>query len=421
MFNLARFSVQRPVAAGIVSVALLVLGAFYLSRMKVSLYPDVSFPFVNVTLPYPGASPEQIEATVVKPLETELASLGKLSRIISLVRPNGAQIILGFKMSANATESVEGVREKVNIVKGQFPSGVLEPSVRKVDLGAVPVLIFGVETSLEPSAAKDLLDKGLVRSLQRLDGVSDVQVEGIGKDIFEYQLHAAKLLQSQAPPLDIFEQIKKLLAQVPWGSVDQDNLLRSVDKKLPLDSISHWSESAVSLRDGRMIRLGDVGEFKKIPDQDVASIYVNGKRGLGLVVTKRSDANTVETVHKVLAVTSAAAKSDPQIKLFPIVNQAEYVEENAHEVWIALFFGGAFAILIILLFLTDVKSALISATALPVSILGSFIIMSWLGFTLNTMSLLALALAIGLLIDDAVVVRESIYSRSWASGCRQSD
>jgi hydrophobic/amphiphilic exporter-1 (mainly G- bacteria), HAE1 family len=412
MFNLARFSVQRPVAAGIVSVALLVLGAFYLSKMKVSLYPDVSFPFVNVSLPYPGASPEQIEATVVKPLETELASLGKLTRIISLARANGAQVILGFKMSANANESAEGVREKVNIVKGQFPTGVLEPSVRKVDLGAVPVLIFGVETQLDARKAKEYLDAGLVRDLQRVDGVSDVSVMGVGKDIFDYQLNAEKLLQAQSPPLDLFEQIKKLVTQVPWGSVLQDNALRNVDKKLPLDSTSHWTETSVALRDGRMVRLGDLGTFQKVPDENVASVYVNGHRGLGLVVTKRSDANTVETVHKVLAVMKANPSPDfnEKIKLFPIVNQAEYVEENAHEVWIALFVGGAFAILIILLFLTDLKSALISATALPVSILGSFIVMSWLGFTLNTMSLLALALAIGLLIDDAVVVRESIYA-----------
>ena len=407
--NLARFSVDRPVTVGIISLALFVLGLFFVSRMPVALYPEVSLPFVSITLPYPGASPEQVEATLIKPLEAELSGLKKLSRVIGFARPNGAQVILAFKMSANEREAVEGVREKVAIARGKFPQGVKEPIVSRIDVGATPVLIFGVETNKNPEETRKILDETLIRSLRRTEGVNDAQLAGLGDKRIELQLDAEKLAQLRVAPLDIYEQLSQKMAVIPWGNVNKKDQTISVARGILPDSLEFWKQETVTLRDGRGVRLGEVGELRASRDEEAPSVFINGERGLGLVITKRADANTVDTVknaNKVLNNFTLPAG----MKLFPIIDQSSYVQENAHEVWIALFVGGAFATLIILLFLTDIKSALISATALPVSIAGSFIFMNALGFSLNMMSLLALSLAIGLLIDDAVVVREAIYT-----------
>jgi HAE1 family hydrophobic/amphiphilic exporter-1 len=312
-------------------------------------------------------------------------------------------------MSANERESVDSVREAVSATKGKFPKDVKEPVIKRVDVGAVPVLIYGVSTTLSPTESKKLLDEGLIRALQKVDGVNEASLMGVGEEEVRFELNSGALQSLRIPALDVFEQISTKLSIIPWGDLNSNGKTTSIARASLPDDPKYWENQSVTLRDGRNVTLGELGEISKTRSDAFSSIYINGKDGLGLQITKRSDANTAEVVTKVEKVLKDYKLPDG-IKLFEIVNQREFIIENAHEVWIALFVGGAFAVLVILLFLTDLKSALISATALPVSIAGTFIFMSWLNFSLNMMSLLALALAIGLLIDDAVVVRESIYA-----------
>jgi hydrophobic/amphiphilic exporter-1 (mainly G- bacteria), HAE1 family len=411
--NLAKFSVERPITVGMVSFALLVLGLFTVSRMPVSLYPDVSFPFVSVVVPYPGASPEQIENTVLKPLEKQLAGVKKLSRVISYSRNSIGTVILAFKMSADERESVDIVRERVAFARSVFPTGTKDPIVQRVDVGATPILIFGVETNAkttsEISATKKQLEDGIVRELQRTEGVGEASVLGLGEERIQLSLNFTKLNSLRVSPLEVYEQLSTKMAVVPWGDVKLNDKLVPIARSFLPETKEYWEQQNVNLKDGRGIRLNEIGEIEFIQEDTASGVIINGQKGLGLVITKRSDANTVDAVKKVSKVIEKYQLPE-NIKIFPILDQSKFIQENAHEVWIALFIGGAFAVVIIFLFLTDIKSALISATALPVSVAGAFIFMNYLGFSLNMMSLLALALAIGLLIDDAVVVRESIYS-----------
>ena len=407
--NLARFSLGRPVTASIISIALFVLGLFFLKRMPVSLYPEVSIPWVSIVVPFPGAEPEQIEAKIIKPLEKELGAAKKLSRMISFSRQNYGTILLGFKASADDKESVDIVREKVARIKGDFPAGSKEAQVQRVDVGATPVLIYGIESNNDPAATKDLLDVTLVKPLERTEGVGEARVVGLGDERLEVQLNPQKLQSLRVAPLDIYEQFTMKLGVVPWGELTKGGHTMAVGRGVPSDDPQTWRDTIVTLKDARGIRLGEVADVVRSRDEKSEKVLVNGKPGLGLVITKRSDANTLNTVDAVKT-TLQRIVLPSGVQLFPIIDQSAYIKENAHEVWIAIFVGGAFAVLVILLFLTDIKSALISATALPVSIAGSFIFMSALGFSINMMSLLAVSLAIGLLIDDAVVVRESIYA-----------
>lgn len=407
--NLARFSVARPVTAGIISMALFVLGVFYLLKMPVSLYPDVSIPFISVSVPYPGASPEQIESAIIKPIEAEVAGIKKISRVIGVARPGFGQLILGFKMSANEQEAADAVREKISIVKGRFPQGAKEPVVARVDVGATPILIYGIETNKPADVTFQILEDGLIADLRRTEGVNEARIVGIGEERIQLTLDAQKLSDLRIAPLDIYEQLSAKMTVLPWGEVTQNQKVLSVSRSLLPADLDYWRQQRVTLRDGRSFSLAEMGTLNIVRDESASTVFINGKQGLGLVLTKRADANTVASVEAAQKVVDKAKLPDG-IKLFNIVDQSSFIQENSHEVWIALFAGGVFAVLVILFFLTDLRSALISATALPVSIAGSFIFMSWLGFSVNMMSLLAMALAIGLLIDDAVVVREAIYS-----------
>lgn len=406
--NLARFSVTRPVTAGIISFALFVLGVFSYFKMPVSLYPDVNVPFIAVTVPYPGAAPEQVESNLLKPLEAELSGLKNLKRLVSFARPNVGQVVLGFEMTADGRGAADAVREKVSAVKAKFPSDAKEPIVHHLDVGAVPVMVFGIESKADPEVVKKQLDSTLVRTLQNTSGVSEARVQGLGDELLELQLDAQKLNALRVPAIDVYEQLALRTKVIPWGDVQQKGERISVARGLPPSDAAYWEQQSITLKDGRGLRLSEVGSVKRVRDDLADGVFINGNRGLSLVVTKRADANTVKTVSAIREALGTAALPEG-VKLFKIIDQSEYIQENSKEVWIALFIGGLFAVAVILLFLTDVKSALISAAALPVSVAGSFIFMNALGFSVNMMSLLALSLAIGLLIDDAVVVRESIY------------
>ena len=410
-FNLARFSVNRPVAAGIISAAILVLGLFFLKSLPVSLYPDVSLPFVSVGVALPGASPEQIESRIVKPLEKELAGAKGVKRIISSIRPGFGLVVVGFNMDVAKQTAIDSVREKVQTVRPTFPQDAKDPMISAIDLGATPVLIYGIESRKSPEATKKLLDDGLIRTLQKTDGVKEAAVVGLGEEQVEITLDPAKLSALRIAPLDVYQQLKTDVASVPWGDVQQSGNLLSVTRATLPKEASYWDDYSISLADGRTVRLSEIGTARSVRDADAASVRINGKAGLGLVVTKRAGANTMETVQKVEQQIARLGPVDG-VKLFKVIDQSTYIHANTHEVWIALFLGGAFAVLVILFFLTDVKSAIITATALPVSVAGTFILMHYLGFSINMMSLLALALAIGLLIDDAVVVREAIFSET---------
>lgn len=407
--NLARISVNRPVAAGIISAAIFLLGLFFVSKMPVSLYPDVTMPYVSITVPLPGATAEQIEKKIAKPLEKEVAGIEGVKRVIGHVKPGLVTVVLGFKMSVDPKDAVNQARERVSKLRATFPQDTKEPIVSRIDLGATPVLIYGIESTQSPEATKKLLDDTLVRTLQRTDGVNEAQVVGLGEEQVEITLDPAKLQALRIAPLDVYNRLSANIRPIPWGDVQQDGHVLSVTRAtLPQDP-AFWDEYTLNLADGRTLRLGEIGAAHVVRSDDAEIVHINGKPGLGLIVTKRAESNTVDVVAKVGKVIGAM---DPAqgIKLFSIIDQSKYIQENAHEVWIALFAGGAFAVLVILFFLTDLKSALITATALPVSVAGTFIFMSYLGFSINMMSLLALALAIGLLIDDAVVVREAIFT-----------
>lgn len=407
--NLARFSVSRPVTAGIISVALFFVGLFYLYRLPVSLWPNISFPFVSILVPYPGATPEQIEARVVKPLEASLAGIKGLKKITAQSRFGYAFLILEFRLTVNEREALESTRERVAASRGEFPEDTKEPVVRRVDVGASPILTFGIETQKSPAETRKILEDGLIQVLQRVEGVNEAKIVGVGADRLEFALDASSLSALKVAPLDLFEAIRARLTSIPWGKTEQSGIAQNIAAGIASDDPSTWNQETITLQDGRIVRLNDVGNVTRTTDSEASTVHINGKAGLSLIITKRADANTVATVK---AVRKALHKFElpSGIRLFSIVDQSLMIKENEHEVWIALFAGGIFAVIIIFLFLTDVKSALISATALPVSVVGTFIFFNMLGFSINMLTLLALALAIGLLIDDAVVVREAIYA-----------
>jgi HAE1 family hydrophobic/amphiphilic exporter-1 len=404
--NLAGFSISRPVACTIISVTLFVLGLYSLVRMPVSLYPQISFPFVSIQITYPGATADQVEARLLKPLEGQMVGLKGIKKVVTLARRNVGIVILGFNMSVTTKEVMEEIRQKISKVRSSFPDSAKEPIIQNVDIEDAPILIYAISSPLNPKQTYDKLEDALMPSLRSLDGVTSAGILGRGDNQIRVHLNPEPLYKNRISPLDIYESLKSALSALPWGTIQETDKEFSVSKK-PLDKVENLNQLPISLKDGRFFSLNELAQIEESKDPNATRILVDGKPGLALFIKKRPESNTLKTIE---IVKSKIAKYDIKpFSLFPIVDQSTVINENTHEVWIALFIGGLFAILVILFFLMDWRSAIISATALPVSVAGTFIFMSYLGFSINMMSLLALSLAIGLLIDDAVVVRESIF------------
>jgi len=409
--NISDVAIRRPVFTAMLSVALIVLGFLGLGRLGTDLYPDVTFPFVTVTTVYPGASPQDIEESVTRPVEDAVAGISGVDRVFSWSREDVSLVFVRFKLSVPLSEGVQNVRDKVGVAVGQMPTGARPPVISQFDVGAQPVLVFSASAGNDPVALREMLDDQVRPRLEQIEGVAAVRVLGGAEPEIAVDLFPERLRQLGLAPDAVFQKIRSEHLDLPGGrfpSGAQEVGVRVVGEFTTADDLRQMV--VATGKDGSQVRLGDVALVRKGMKEPRTLVRTNGVDAVALEVVKQAGANSA-------AVANAAKELLPVLesqfgfRSQVILDQALTIEANAHEVWIAIFFGGAMAVLIILLFLLDLRGTFISALALPTSVVGTLFFMYVMGFSLNQLTLLGLSLAIGLLIDDAVVVRESITRR----------
>jgi HAE1 family hydrophobic/amphiphilic exporter-1 len=409
--NLSAIAIKRPVFTVMVTVALMVLGAMGLSRLGTDLFPDVAFPVVVVNIPYPGASPREVEQLVTKPIEDAVVSLNGIDRLKTTSREGMSSTIILFKLGVDLQDAATQVRERVAQTRYKLPNEVKEPSVARFDVGAAPIITYtlsGGGRSLPDTAqfARDVIKP----ALEQVDGVASIEVKGGAEREVHVDLDRAKIDALHLSTLAILEQIKSQNLNVPAGHYDEGTReisVRTVGELKNVDEIR--SLIVATAADGSSVRLSDIASVEDGHKELRTRIRVNGEPAVAFDVVKQSGTNTIAVSDAVKAKLAQIEKTFPSgIRTDIIIEQAVFIQENTHEVEISIVFGGAMAIIVILVFMLDLRSMLISSVALPTSVVSTFFVMYLLKFSLNMMTLLALSLSIGLLIDDAVVVRENI-------------
>lgn len=409
--NLSAISINRPVLTVMVSVALMVLGLMGLARLGTDLFPDVNFPVVSVNIPYPGASPREVEQLVTKPIEDAVVSMNGIDRIKTMSREGLSTVIILFKLGVNIEEAATQVRERVAQTRYKLPQETKEPAVSRIDVGAAPVLTYTLS-----APGRSLPDTGqyardvIKPALEQVDGVAAVQVKGAAEREVQVNLDRAKIDALGLSPLAVMQQIRAHNLNVPAGHYDEgvrEITVRTVGELTHVDQVRELI--VATAQDGSSVRLSDIATVEDGYKELRTKIRVNGEAAVVFDVIKQSGTNTINVDDAVKNKLSQLEKDFwPGMRADPIIEQARFIRENTHEVETAIFFGGAMAILVILFFMLDLRSTLISAVALPTSVISTFFVMYVMNFSLNMMTLLALSLAIGLLIDDSVVVRENI-------------
>ncbi len=412
--NLPKLAIERPVFMSCVVVLIMVLGIMGYLSLGVDLFPDVSFPFVFVTTPYQGASPEEIETQISKPLEDELISLQGVKKVNSSNQEGFSIVWIEFTLETDAKDAEQQVRDRVAYVRPRLPTGIDEPMIRRYDPTDQPVVTLSLQSSLSSAEAYDLADQIIKPRLSQVSGVGVINITGGQKREIQVQLDRNQLNRYRVSAGQVANRIGLNGLNVPLGKVDlgpQELLFRSVGEYNDLDRIRktpvNFFGSDVSVTVDKLGKVVDTME-----DANSYS-FINGKQALFLEIYKQSKANTVavvdEAVRRMKMINDILKDHPGSPRLEVVEDAARPVRLNLADVKYTIIEGIFLTILVVLLFLGSFRSTLITITALPVSLLGAFFLMNVQDYTLNVMTLLALSLAVGLLIDDAIVVRENIW------------
>ncbi len=408
---LTRISITHPVFATMMMVALLVLGAFSMQRLKLDEYPNIDVPVVVVTTSYPGATPETVETEVTRPVEDALNAIGGLDEVTSTSYGGRSVVIAKFKLEVKSPTAAQEVRDKIAAMEANLPKDAKKPVISRFDPAAAPVLSLAVSSpSLDVAALTTLADQKVVRQLTTIAGVGQATLVGGRKRQVDVAIDETRL---RALGIGINEVVSALRAgneNSPAGSIVDRVSEKTIQVQGRIEAPDKLLDMVIAQRGGVAVALRDVATLSQgASDPENRSLY-NGQTALAIDIVKVQDANTVQVagdVRKHLdALNAELAPQDVQLRI--IMDSSIPIHESVNQVQMTLIEGAALAVVIVFLFLNSWRSTIITGLTLPIAMIGTLAVIDFLGFTLNTLSLLALTLSIGILVDDAIVVRENI-------------
>ncbi len=412
--NLPKLAIERPVFVSCVVILIMVLGFMAYRSLGVDLFPDVSFPFVSVTTPYKGAAPEEIETQISKPMEEQFSTLEGVKKVYSVNQEGFSVVTIQFTLETDSKDAEQRVRDRLSFVRPKLPKDIDEPVIQRLDPSDQPIMILSLNSTLTPYQAYDLADQVIKPQLSQVEGVGVVDIFGGAKREIRVELDRKKLNAYRLSASSVADNIGRNGQNVPVGKFEtngQNTLFRSVGEYNDLDRLRHTVVNFIG--SDVPITVDKIGKVVDTTEDAQNYSSIDGKEALTLLVHKQSKANTVAVVDGVFKAMDrinavlATHPGNPKVAL--VREDGRIVRMNLDDVQHTIGLGILLTVLVVFFFLGSFRSTLITITSLPVSLLGAFILMNGMGFTLNLMTLLALSLAVGLLIDDAIVVRENIW------------
>jgi len=407
---LADTSVKRPVFATMVIMALVVLGAVSYPEIGVDLFPKVDFPIVTISTHLNGASPEVIDVDITDKIEGAVNTINGVKSITSSSTEGDSRVTVEFILERNIDLAVQDVREKVALIRNKLPQDIDEPRIAKVDPDATAVMWLNLSGQKSIRELSTYVDEVLKEQLQRINGVGDIQLGGLQLRQVRVWLDSGKLRAYGLAAGDIMGALQRQNVELPGGRIESLSKEYTIKVKGEFLNVPDFNDLIIAYDKGAPVRLRDVGKAEDGMQERRDIARFNGVPAVGLGVQKQSGTNTVAVVNAVKAEIEKINKTlPPGMTLNIAIDQSTFIRRSIAEVQKHLILGSFFAILAVFIFLGNVRTTLISAVALPVSIIATFALIRAFGFTFNNMTMLALTLSVGLLIDDAIIVIENIY------------
>lgn len=408
---LSDVAIRRPVFTTMIVMAMVVFGLVGLRSLGIDLFPRVEFPVITIVTELRGADPETIETTVTDPIEEAVSTISAIKALRSTSAEGFSQVVIEFELEKPVDVAYQEVQSKLGTVRGELPNDAEDPIVEKFDIDSAPILAVGVAADLPLGELTRLADKTIKERLQRVKNVGQVRLVGDQERKIWIWLDRAKLEGYGLSVQDVERALQREHVEFPGGRVETGPLEYVVKTRAEFESAADFDQMVIAFRGGAPIRLRDVGRAEDGLEERRSVARLNGQPAIGLLVRRQSGTNTVEVAEAVKAeVEELRAELGPRgVNLVVAQDLSVYIEHSIQEIQFHLVIGGALAVLIVFVFLRDFRITAISALAIPTSVIATFIFMDALDFTMNTMTMLALSLSIGLLIDDAIVVVENIF------------
>lgn len=409
--KLSDMSIRRPVLATVMSLAIILFGVIAFSRLPVREYPDIDPPIVSVTTLYRGASPSVVETEITNILEEQFATLEGVKTMTSSSREQGSVIAIEFELGRDVNEAANDIRDRVSRVRGQLPREVDDPIVAKVDANAQAIVWLALYSEQYSGLAlSETADRVLKERIQRLPGVGAVIIGGERRYAMRVWLDPLRMAAHGLTTQDVEAAMRLANAEIPGGRVEGAMREFAVRTRGELASPEEFGSIVVSQQGENRVQLRDVATVGVGAEDERSVARWNGKPAVGLGIVKQSTASTLEVAAEVRNALSELSQVLPSgMNLEVAYDSSLFIEESIHEVGETILIAMVLVIVVVLLFLKSFRATLIPTVAIPVSIVGTFAIMYFAGFTINILTLLALVLAIGLVVDDAIVVLENIY------------
>jgi multidrug efflux pump subunit AcrB len=407
--NVSAWSIRNPIPALLGFAMLTFLGLMAFKAMKIQLFPDIDLPMITVTASLPGASPDQMEAEVARKIENALASAQGLKHLYTQVKDGVATISAEFQLERDVNAALEDVRSAVSRIRGDLPREMLDPVVNKVELAGKPILTYTIAApSMSEEELSWFVDNYMSRLLLGVKGVGAVnRVGGVSRQV-RVELDPAKLIALNTTASEISQQLRQIQQEAPGGRTDLGSMEQSVRTVATVKTAAELAQMEISLRDGRHVRLDQVADVTDTIAERRSAALLDGKPVVGFEIMRSLGASDVAVGEGVAHALQRLKQTRPDISTERVFNSVDRVAETYKGSMEMIFEGAALAVLVVIFFLRNARATVVAATALPLAVIPTFAAMYLFGFTISMVTLLALSLVVGVLVDDAIVEIENI-------------
>ena len=413
--SIPRVAIERPVTMFMLSAVIVLLGALSLVRLPVDLMPDVTYPQITVRVGYSGVGPQEIEELIVRPLEQTLAAVPGIEQINSTASEGSGSVQIAFAWGTDLSEAADEVRTRIDRIRGRLPEDADPPSIFKFDSSASPIASIGVEGDFDRVTLREIAEVDLVPRFERVDGVAAATVNGGLRRQIHVELSKEKITALDLSVDRIVQAIRSENQNIPLGEVSEGDTTYLLRSQGQFQDLKQIEDLVVLTRGDVPVYLRDIAEVRDTTE-DVRSFQrINGRPGVRLSVSKQSGRNTVAIAAAVRAEIERTNREMPSLRLSMINDQSRFIEQSINSVREHVYLGSFLVIGIIFLFLRDWRATVIICLSIPISVIGTFALLYFAGYTLNTMTFGGLALGVGMIVDASIVVLENVH-RHMAAG-----
>lgn len=419
--SLPSFSVRRPIFTTMVTLIVVILGGLSLSRLRIDLLPEIELPSLTVRTSYAGASPEVMERLVTQVIEEIIATVPGVEEMTSLSAEGTSTVRVSFSWGTNIDVAAQDVQTRLNNESDELPQDIVSPRVSKFDIASFPVVIIGISSGLDPVDLTDLIDNQVRYRFARVPGVAQADIFGGYRREIRIELDLDRLIALGLPLDQILTSLRNANLDLPAGTIDKGRYEVTLRAPSEFQNLDQIRQMVVTVRDNAAITLGQIAEVKDTYERLTQIVRVNGENGIRIGIRKQADANTVEVSRQILEEIEAVNRDYPQIEVVPVINQGNFIERSILNVANSVLYGGSLALLVLLFFLRNIRSTVVIAVSIPISIIATFALVYFGGFTLNLMTLGGLALGVGMMVDSSIVVLENIFRKRQEEGLKTND